>query len=133
MVGRRQAWFHARSVLGHRRVDGLNQDVFCKFFTDSEARVAHQTDQVGVPAQEANSLLFAETHLPEAVGRFRSRRQLFDAYQRTHPHLVQRTGRWPGARTALQSVCLGRFTHGGNLRDEEPADKGVYERDERAT
>lgn len=71
--------------VGHR----LHPDGVGDMAADSQPRVADLTDDIGVSAQQLDSLLLAETEFPEAqidVGRAR---QLFDANSHPHANLAQ--------------------------------------------
>ena len=88
----------------------LNEDGIAELRADPEPRIANQTDQIRMAAQNRNLLLFCKTQLAKARGDFRRRRQALDANRGTRNHTAQGADKW------IAIACLGgadgtRFVH----------------------
>jgi len=72
----------------------LNEYGIAELRADPEPRVANQTDQIRMPAQNRNLLLFSKTEFAKAVGDFRGRRQALDANRRARNDAAQGADEW---------------------------------------
>src|SRR5689334_11161416 len=57
----------------------FDEDGFCQVLAESNAGVADLANQAGMPADEADALLFAEAHFAEAIQHVRLHGKLLDA------------------------------------------------------
>ena len=89
----------------------LDQNLFRQSRADAEARVANLANQIGVPAQELDLLLFAKTHFAQAMCNFRCRGELFDP----NGHARIDAAQWAEERLRAifrrRGVVFVRFAH----------------------
>ena len=60
----------------------LDEDGFCEFLAECDARVADLTDQTRMAADESDALLLAQTHFAKAIHHVGLYGKLFDADRR---------------------------------------------------
>jgi hypothetical protein len=75
----------------------LDHDGFGQILAQGDAGVANLTDQAGMPADETDALLFAQTHFAQTINDIRLRSELFDADHRTSLDGRERAGHRFGA------------------------------------
>ena len=101
-----RAWSSSASG-GYRRVGhGLYHDFIGDFLADAEARVADETDNIGVATKKLDALLFAEAQFPQAFLHLGSGVELFDADGDANLHAAQGAELRPGALSGENLVVL---------------------------
>ena len=74
--------------------NGGHQNAFGKFGTDSKAGVTNLADEISTPADQLDLLLYAKTHLTQALGDFTGCGELLDTNHRAGPNAAQWADGW---------------------------------------
>ena len=69
----------------------LNEDGLTQLGADTQTGVAHQANEVRLPAEELYLLLFTQAKLAQAVNNFRRSSQPLDAHRCARHYPAQRT------------------------------------------
>src|SRR5438034_7347095 len=87
----------------------LNQNPLCQPGADGEARVADQTNDVGLACEQLDDLVFAEADFPQTSAHLWRRAQFLDPHRQTGAHAVQWTESALVARLAVLHDQLVRM------------------------
>lgn len=106
--------------------EGFYQDGLGQILTERHAGIAHLANQTGMATDQANLLLFSQTHLAEAIDYAWLCRQLFDANYRAGFNCRERAGSRLRATRIRGGVggLLWLFAHEGKVKSRQKALQG---------